>query len=120
MRKFARSSTAIIERADRILKEQIDKLHAMAKALMKYETIDSDQIKDIMDGIEPREPKDWSDHSVDPKRPTTAQPQLRPMTRLAVLVAQHKSTSRLLHAGLSELAVPSGDGDSQRHARFIF
>ncbi len=56
-------------RADRILKEQIDKLHAMAKALMKYETIDSDQIKDIMDGIEPREPKDWSDHSVDPKRP---------------------------------------------------
>jgi cell division protease FtsH len=56
-------------RADRILKEEIDKLHAMAKALMKYETIDSDQIKDIMDGIEPREPKDWSDDPVDPKRP---------------------------------------------------
>jgi cell division protease FtsH len=56
-------------RAERILKEQIDKLHAMAKALMKYETIDSAQVKDIMDGIEPREPKDWNDDPVDPKRP---------------------------------------------------
>ncbi len=57
------------KRADRILKEQIDKLHAMAKALMKYETIDSDQVKDIMDGIDPREPKDWSDDASDPKSP---------------------------------------------------
>ena len=37
-----------------------DKLEAMALALMKYETIDSDQIDDIMSGREPREPKDWT------------------------------------------------------------
>jgi cell division protease FtsH len=57
------------KRADRILKENIDKLHVMAKALMKFETIDSDQVKDIMDGVEPREPKDWHDDTPDPKRP---------------------------------------------------
>jgi cell division protease FtsH len=57
------------QRADRILKENIDKLHVMAKALMKFETIDSDQVKDIMDGVEPREPKDWNDDRPDPKRP---------------------------------------------------
>ena len=49
------------QRADRILKENIEKLHMMAKALMKYETIDSDQVKSIMDGHEPDPPKDWED-----------------------------------------------------------
>ena len=47
--------------ATKILHENRDKLEAMALALMKYETIDSDQIDDIMEGREPREPKDWSD-----------------------------------------------------------
>jgi cell division protease FtsH len=41
-------------RAKEILEENVAKLHTMAKALVKYETIDSDQIKDIMDGKEPR------------------------------------------------------------------
>ena len=39
----------------------IDKLHMMADALMKYETIDSHQITDIMGGQEPRPPKGWDD-----------------------------------------------------------
>jgi cell division protease FtsH len=47
------------ERAHRILTENIDKLHAMAEALIKFETIDSHQIDDIMEGREPRPPKDW-------------------------------------------------------------
>lgn len=46
--------------ATKILHDNRDKLEAMALALMKYETIDSDQIDDIMSGREPREPKDWS------------------------------------------------------------
>jgi cell division protease FtsH len=33
----------------------------MAEALLKYETIDADQIDDIMAGATPREPKGWSD-----------------------------------------------------------
>ena len=51
------------QRADKILKENIEKLHAMAKALMKYETIDATQVKAIMDGNEPEPPADWEDTS---------------------------------------------------------
>jgi len=49
------------DRANSILTEQIDKLHLMAEALIKFETIDSDQIDDIMAGKEPRIPSDWMD-----------------------------------------------------------
>jgi cell division protease FtsH len=49
--------------AQKILEENVDKLHAMAQALMLYETIDSSQIDDIMAGLEPREPKNWGDDS---------------------------------------------------------
>ncbi|MFI7867583.1 ATP-dependent zinc metalloprotease FtsH [Ectopseudomonas khazarica] len=45
--------------AKRLLVENRDKLDAMAEALMKYETIDSEQIDDIMNGREPREPRGW-------------------------------------------------------------
>jgi cell division protease FtsH len=51
------------DRAQSILEEHMDKLHAMADALMKYETIDSDQIRDIMEGREPRPPAGWDDDS---------------------------------------------------------
>jgi len=56
------------ERADRILKENIEKLHVMAKALMMYETIDSTQVQAIMDGKQPSPPADWDDTS-EPKSP---------------------------------------------------
>ncbi|MEW3696164.1 ATP-dependent zinc metalloprotease FtsH [Pseudomonas aeruginosa] len=45
--------------AKRLLDENRDKLEMMADALMKYETIDSYQIDDIMAGRVPREPRDW-------------------------------------------------------------
>ena len=48
-------------RAEEILRTNVDKLHAMAEALIKYETIDSDQIDDIMTGKAPRPPRDWDD-----------------------------------------------------------
>src|SRR5699024_6109159 len=48
-------------RAEKILHENRDKLEAMAQALMKYETIDADQIDDIMNGRTPRPPKDWDE-----------------------------------------------------------
>jgi len=48
-------------RAEEILKTNLDKLHAMADALMKFETIDSDQIDDIMNGKPPRPPADWDE-----------------------------------------------------------
>ncbi|MEE8539585.1 MAG: ATP-dependent metalloprotease, partial [Woeseiaceae bacterium] len=48
-------------RAKSILKEHEDKLHIMAKALMKYETLNDVQVKDIMEDREVRPPKDWDD-----------------------------------------------------------
>ncbi len=50
-------------RAKRILDENMEKLHIMAEALIKYETIDSDQIDAIMNGRPPEPPKDWDDSS---------------------------------------------------------
>lgn len=54
-------------RAEELLKENEKKLHAMANALMKYETIDHEQVKDIMEGREPRPPADWNDSDDLPK-----------------------------------------------------
>jgi len=48
-------------RARDLLETHRDKLHAMAEALMKYETIESDQIDDIMAGRTPRPPENWED-----------------------------------------------------------
>jgi cell division protease FtsH len=48
-------------RAQQILQDHMDKLHSMAEALIKYETIDESQIKDIMAGRTPRPPADWTD-----------------------------------------------------------
>lgn len=53
------------QRAKGILEEHMDKLHTMSDALMKYETIDADQIKDIMDGKTPRPPAEWTDDTGD-------------------------------------------------------
>ncbi|NWN83683.1 MAG: ATP-dependent metallopeptidase FtsH/Yme1/Tma family protein [Halomonas sp.] len=49
--------------AKQILDENSDKLDAMADALMKYETIDSTQLKDIMAGRDPQPPEGWDDPS---------------------------------------------------------
>ncbi len=49
------------QRARSILTEHLDQLHLMADSLIKYETIDKDQIDDIMAGRQPRPPADWED-----------------------------------------------------------
>jgi cell division protease FtsH len=47
------------QRSAQIVKDNIDKLHVMANALLQYETIDGEQITAIMEGREPGPPKDW-------------------------------------------------------------
>ena len=42
-----------------VVKENINRLHKMAEALIKYETLDENQIDDIMNDKEPRPPEDW-------------------------------------------------------------
>jgi cell division protease FtsH len=49
------------KRAKEILETNLEKLHVMAEALIKYETIADDQIKDIMAGRAPRPPEGWDD-----------------------------------------------------------
>ena len=52
--------------ARKLVEDNKDKVHAMAKALLEWETIDSDQLDDIMAGKEPRPPKDWTPRSPGP------------------------------------------------------
>jgi len=49
------------ERAEKILKDNEDILHSMSDALMKYETIDKDQIEDLMARRRVRDPQGWDD-----------------------------------------------------------
>lgn len=58
--------------ARRLLEDNRDKLDMMAEALMKFETIDAEQIDDIMSGRPPREPRDWQGGSSSkPSAPAT-------------------------------------------------
>ena len=43
--------------ARKLIEDNQEKMHAMAKALLEWETIDADQIEDIMQGRSPRPPK---------------------------------------------------------------
>ena len=52
--------------ARKLLVDNIDKLHAMAEALIQYETLDVGQIDQIMDGRQPDPPADWNDSSGRP------------------------------------------------------
>jgi cell division protease FtsH len=49
------------KRAEKLLKDNLDKLNMMAEALIKYETIDANQIDEIMQGKVPSPPADWDD-----------------------------------------------------------
>ncbi len=49
--------------AETILNENIDKLHVMAKALIKYETVGEQQVKQIMAGEEPSPPEGWDEET---------------------------------------------------------
>ncbi|TLY57290.1 MAG: ATP-dependent zinc metalloprotease FtsH [Gammaproteobacteria bacterium] len=56
------------QRARQILTSALDKLHLMADALMKYETINEEQLKDVMAGKAPKPPDGW-DESLSNKPP---------------------------------------------------
>jgi cell division protease FtsH len=52
--------------ARKLIEDNQDKMHAMANALLEWETIDGDQIDDIMSGKPPRPPKDWTPSPAKP------------------------------------------------------
>ena len=67
MQKVDQEIRAIIDQQYTVARDIIegnrDKMDAMAKALLEWETIDADQIEDIMQGRPPRPPKDFDDVS---------------------------------------------------------
>ncbi len=58
-------------RAEKILTDNIDILHAMKDCLMKYETIDAKQIDDLMARTDVRPPADWIEDSKNDNTPPT-------------------------------------------------
>jgi cell division protease FtsH len=64
------------QEAKELLETNIDKLHTMAEALLTYETIDADQIDDIMAGAKPRAPKDW-DQDQETKTSSKTDPSIK-------------------------------------------
>ena len=77
------------QRAKGILDSNLDKLHKMAEALMKFETIDESQIKDIMDGREPKPPADWDDSPTSPLGGGKARDRDKPEAPLGKPASQH-------------------------------
>ena len=70
--------------ARKLLEDNRDKVEAMAKALLELETIDADQISDIMAGKPPRPPKPTSAPSSGPSSGgTTIAPETAPTTQSA-------------------------------------
>lgn len=65
MQKVDQEVRAIIDQqynvARRLIEDNRDKMEAMTQALLEWETIDAEQINDIMEGRAPRPPKDFSD-----------------------------------------------------------
>ncbi|QBQ64712.1 ATP-dependent zinc metalloprotease FtsH [Actinobacillus indolicus] len=59
------------ERARQVLTDNMDILHAMKDALMKYETIDVPQIKNLMERKPVGEPAGWNDSSSNDNNTTT-------------------------------------------------
>jgi cell division protease FtsH len=64
MRKVDAEVRRIIDEQYKIARDLIelhqDKMHAMANALLEWETINAEQVDDIMQGKPPRPPKDWT------------------------------------------------------------
>ena len=126
--------------ARKLIEDNKDKMHAMAKALLEWETIDAEQIDDIMAGKEPRPPKDLTPRTPPSGSgtggPAAAGDRIRRRPRPeACRCARRKGPSRALFhvaAGaqsapmhLADLPLPhrpgpaAGDGHRQRHARFV-
>ncbi|MBS0589337.1 MAG: ATP-dependent zinc metalloprotease FtsH [Proteobacteria bacterium] len=75
--------------ATHILTANLDKLHTMAGALLKYETIDGEQITAIMEGREPGPPKDWQKSGEPPRGGGTAVSGDKPAAPIGGTATQH-------------------------------
>ena len=63
----------------------------MAEALIKYETIDESQLKDIMEGREPTPPADWDETPTSPERRRQGARSRKPEAPIGKPASQHRS-----------------------------
>ena len=75
-------------RAKLILTDHMERLHAMAAALLKYETIEQLQIGEIMDGEEPSPPPGWGEKGKKKKKPARKK-RKRPAADIGKPAEQH-------------------------------
>jgi cell division protease FtsH len=76
-------------RAKEILGNNLDKLHAMADALIRYETVDEAQITDIMQGKEPQPPDDWDSSDSPPPVRTESEEKKKDDPNIGEPAGQH-------------------------------
>ena len=77
--------------ATEILETNRDKLELMKDALLEYETIDAEQIEDIMGGNKPRPPADWNDRDKNKsgKAQTEKKEEPKPETKIGGPASEH-------------------------------
>ena len=76
--------------AYKILDENRDKMEIMCKALMDWETIDRDQVLEIMEGKQPNPPKDYS---YNLRQDNPEQPETDSAAQTPEAISQHESAS---------------------------
>ena len=76
--------------AYKILDENRDKMEIMCKALMDWETIDRDQVLEIMEGKQPSPPKDYS---YNLRQDNPEQPETDSAAQTPEAISQHESAS---------------------------
>jgi hypothetical protein len=113
--------------ARKLLEDNRDKVEAMATALLELETIDADQIDDIMSGRPPRPPKPSQRGRVGAAGRTPRRgPRRRPLPpdsscRRCEAGGTLRSLLRVFVAGASRsICAPARDGHPQRHAGLVF
>ncbi|PPD49563.1 MAG: cell division protein FtsH [Methylobacter sp.] len=72
------------QRAETLLQENISILHKMADALMKWETIDKDQIEAMMAGRDPEPPADDNDLLNKPNFSKQEKVEVKPVTKVNI------------------------------------
>ncbi len=78
-------------RASKILTDNLDKLHLMAEALIKYETLDAQQINDVMAGRPPRPPQESepTPPKADDGRRATGETPAKPEGKIGGAASEH-------------------------------
>ena len=93
--------------ARKLIEENQDKMHAMAHALLEWETIDKEQIDDIMEGRPPRAPR--STEAQENMKPRAPQPAAKPTVKAEEppVAADAAPTDKLVDTGSDEPDVGS-------------